>query len=143
MGKCVEAKTDNQGSGGGWHRDSLPNQYKAFLFLTDITDIAGPLQFYPGTHKLRNKLKTIAKLGWNSRKLDYDSPKIRNKVIESTIEEVSLTCKAGTLAIVNTSSIHRGKPDIKINRYSLTYYSYKTEIPSHVLSISEKSRAYA
>lgn len=35
-----------------WHRDNQPaNSFKLFVYLTDVSDVAGPLQVGPGTHK--------------------------------------------------------------------------------------------
>src|SRR6266850_7941675 len=36
MVNLVDAATCPAGSGGGWHRDSLRRQFKAFVYLTDV-----------------------------------------------------------------------------------------------------------
>ena len=51
----------------------------------------------------------------------------------------SITCKKGTLAFVNTSLVHRGKPKIELNRYALSYYAFKSKLPIGVRNSIIKS----
>ena len=73
LAQHVKAIPGNTGSAGVWHRDSLPDQYKAFLYFNEITDTSGPLQLFPKTHKTVSKAVAAIKRGrrWNS--LDYGS----------------------------------------------------------------------
>lgn len=40
MVNLIDAVLSPTGSGGGWHRDSLQSQYKAFSYLTDVSSAA-------------------------------------------------------------------------------------------------------
>ena len=132
LAQYVEAIPGNSGSGGFWHRDSLPDQYKAFLYFNEITDNGGPLQILPETHKTISKVITAIKRGrhWNS--LDYDSGDVLERLLGQNISEISITAMPGTLVFANTSILHRGKPGLKRERYSATYYAFKTPLPHHI-----------
>ena len=138
----VAAIEGNTGSGGIWHRDSLPNQFKAFLFLSDVSGDSGPLQVFPGSHRTLAKIVAAAKRGtrWNS--LDYDKDGDLDSAVGKVADEFSITCSSGSLVFVNTSCLHRGKPNLKVERYSATYYAYTHEIPAHIKCLSERARDF-
>ena len=46
----------NMGSGGGWHRDSCIKQFKAILYLSDVTEKNGPFQLISHSNNLKYKL---------------------------------------------------------------------------------------
>ena len=47
-------------SGDGWHRDAFHSQYKALLYLTDVSEDNGPFELLPGSHHLASVLAGIA-----------------------------------------------------------------------------------
>ena len=113
----------NKGSGGGWHRDSFLRQFKAILYLSDVGMNNGPFQLIEDSHKLKNIIIDTLRghLGYNSR--------VKNSSISkfaSPKRILSFPAKAGTLILVDTSSIHRGMPIRSNERYALTNY-YFTE----------------
>ena len=115
-----------------WHMDSLFNQYKVFLFLSDVDEHSGPLQIIKGTHRLTFKIKKImsgqiialkdifskdGSRSYGSIKDDWI-----NRLIGKENSIKNLNVEKGTIVIVNTSMIHRAKPCIKNIRYALTSY---------------------
>lgn len=109
-------------SGEGWHRDSFFSQYKALVYLTDVTKNNGPFEIIPGSHKLEFVLNGIEKAGLShmqNRLSDHNVSRVE-EVLETPRR--SITAQAGTLVIFNSSSIHRGKPIKSGERIALTNY---------------------
>ena len=48
----LSAVPGNIGSGGGWHRDSFTNQFKAIIYISDVGQDNGPFQYIRGSHRL-------------------------------------------------------------------------------------------
>ena len=114
----------NGSSGGGWHRDAFLSQFKAMLYLTDVTEENGPFELLPESHKLRNVLKGISKAKlkhWQSRLSDEDVGRVEQS---TTLKRRTFTGKAGTLILFNSTAIHRGKPIVNGERISLTNYYF-------------------
>jgi|AACY02.14.fsa_nt_gi hypothetical protein len=111
-------------SGDGWHRDSFFSQYKALLYLTDVTEDNGPFELLPGSHHLKSVLSGIEKVG-----LDYMQSRLSNEEI-CCLEEIlatprkPLTGSAGTLILFNSSSVHRGRPIQSGERLAFTNYYF-------------------
>lgn len=129
MAAKMPFKSNNPGSGDGWHRDAFFRQFKAIIYLSDVELENGPFQFVKGSHRLLNVLKDLWVGG-----LSYMQYRIRDDQIDKIIKKnparlTTYTAKAGTLILVDTSSIHRGMPIEKGVRYALTnYYFPKTRI---------------
>lgn len=115
---------------GRWHIDSFMPQYKAFCFLTDVSDRNGPLTLMRDTHLPRFKFTQLIRGIYFGI---YDAfggsrryTKLNDNYIESLIADGSrlkeFTCSAGDIFIVNTSAIHRAKPCDHGKRYALTSY---------------------
>lgn len=117
----VEFNKDNiTSSGGGWHIDNKNIQLKAILYLNDVNSKNGPFVYIKDT---LGGLDLQNTLGDNSgtrfdNKIIENSEKIKNKNI------IEITGKAGTLILVRTDNIHKGKIIEKGIRYSLTNYYY-------------------
>lgn len=121
MANMIKGEKKNLGSGGGWHRDDINFQFKAIVYLCDVNDENGPFQIVKNSNKFFNIIK--------------DSMKLKVSVLHSRIEDKSISLldqkrietikgKAGTLILVDTSLIHRGKPLVNGCRYALTNYYY-------------------
>jgi hypothetical protein len=119
----------NQGSGGGWHRDTIyGKQFKAIVYLTDVDDDNGPFQYISGTHMFDSKLDLIKRYG-----LTYDQDRLTSEDVLPITEDPryllqTLSGKAGTVILVDTSGIHRGKPIESGTRYALTNYYFQKPI---------------
>ena len=57
--------------------------------------------------------------------------------------QFSVTCQAGTLLVADTSTVHRGKPGLEKDRYSVTYYSFKHDISDHINEIVNRNKEIA
>lgn len=119
----------NQGSGEGWHRDSHRPQFKSILYLTDVSEDTGPFQIVAGSHRTFDMLLDTA-----IERLEPRTTRLEDSLVESIVRRRyprgidSITGAAGTLIVVNTSAIHRGKPIAQGERYALTNYYY-AEVP--------------
>ncbi|WP_440915352.1 phytanoyl-CoA dioxygenase family protein [Candidatus Pelagibacter sp.] len=121
MANKVKYNQNNLGSGGGWHRDDYNFQFKAILYLNDVTSENGPFQFIKNSNKILDIVKdtVLASLDIKSTRIDSEKVDlISNKRLKTIIG------KAGTLILVDTSLIHRGKPLINGCRYAITNYYY-------------------
>tara|TARA_B100000767_G_scaffold275759_1_gene315170 strand:- start:13570 stop:14364 length:795 start_codon:yes stop_codon:yes gene_type:complete len=121
MANRVIYKKNNEGSGGGWHKDAYYNQFKSILYLNDVNNENGPFELIEKSNKIFDTLKIALKLckGYpNTRFSDKEVSKLDKIKIKRILGS------AGTLILVDTSLIHRGLP-LKSNiRYSITnYYS--------------------
>jgi len=115
---------------GRWHLDSFFSQYKIFLFLTDTTEQSGPFEFIPGTQSPWFKLRMLSQgICFRPSNL-VDRQRAYQKIDDRYVERLTrkgrkpqpLLCKAGTVAIADTSLIHRARPCFGGSRYALTAY---------------------
>lgn len=109
-------------SGNGWHRDSFFSQYKALLYLTDVTEDNGPFELLPRSHRLKNIIHGIEKAG-----LSYMQNRISDIEVQRLEELLKFSRKplignAGTLVLFNSTLIHRGRPIKSGERLALTNY---------------------
>lgn len=120
----MPAAAGNQGSGEGWHRDAFLRQYKAILYLSDVGPENGPFQFVKDSYRPRQVLRDIWRGGL--RYMQYRLSEVEvGRIVEGSPERLSTyTAKAGTLILVDTSSIHRGMPIQTGVRYALTNYYF-------------------
>jgi phytanoyl-CoA dioxygenase PhyH len=119
----------NGGSGEGWHRDSHRPQFKSILYLTDVSEQTGPFQLVPGSHRTVDMLIDTAFERLEPRHTRLTDGQVASIVRRRYPRGVdTLTGAAGTLILVNTSAIHRGKPIERGERYALTNYYYG-EVP--------------
>lgn len=119
----------NLGSGQGWHRDScVEHQYKAILYLSDVTTELGPFQYLRGS----GNADAIVQFG-ESTGIDLEENRLDNYECFFDEQDIDDICGLqGTLVIANTRGIHRGKPLMSGSRYALTNYYWKTGIPKHI-----------
>lgn len=115
---------------GRWHLDSLRTQIKVFAFLTGVTERSGPLEVIPGTHRggfkalhvMDGQLLKLADFRGSNRKYQKLDDAWVDRMAKAAGGEKPLTCPAGTVAVVDTSAIHRARPCLEANRYALTSY---------------------
>jgi ectoine hydroxylase-related dioxygenase (phytanoyl-CoA dioxygenase family) len=137
-GFTLAAKLENNeqefGSGGTWHRDSYFRQFKSIIYLDDVDEGNGPFQVVANSHK--TKQKSIDKKLANFKELDssFTSKQIDILLNRDPERLHTLTGKAGTVILVDTSILHRGKPLQNGIRYSMfNYYFERTQINSHLV----------
>ena len=132
LGARIDATGANNGSGDGWHRDGHGYQFKSIIYLSDVTGENGPFEFLPGSHKRWRALvdTAIGELP-PAPGTRYDPELVDRMVNRFGLKRQHYTGKAGTLLLVNTSGIHRGRPLHAGSRYALTNYYY------HPFQVSE------
>lgn len=122
------------GSGGTWHRDSYLRQFKSLIYLNDVTEENGPFQVLIGSHKTEQikKDKKIASLDEMQSSFPHETVQ---KIIDADPSRFyTLTGKAGTMILVDSSVIHHGAPLKSGIRYALTNYFFeKTQLNSHLV----------
>lgn len=113
----------NLGSGGGWHRDSVNvKQFKSILYLSDVGPNNGPFQYLEGTQYKKTVIDGIIKHQFQHNHNRFSEKEIEKLLAEKKYPLHTFTGKAGTLLLVDTSGIHRGKPIYEKHRYALTNY---------------------
>jgi hypothetical protein len=126
LGARIDGTAENNGSGDGWHRDAHGFQFKSILYLSDVSDENGPFEYLPRSHKRwRAALDTAVgdlPAAPNSR---YEPEAIAQMASRFGTRVRSYPDKAGTLLLVNTAGIHRGRPLVGGCRYALTNYYYQ------------------
>ena len=114
----------NHGSGGGWHRDSFTNQFKAIIYLSDVGKDNGPFQYLRGSHSLSSMIcdRQRAELGVMQSRVRNDQ--ISKLVDRNPARLMTLTGGPGTLMLADTTGLHRGMPITAGSRYALTNYYF-------------------
>jgi hypothetical protein len=129
----MDAKAGNAGSGGGWHRDMIfGRQLKSIAYFSDVTPESGPFQFLSNTHQDSSILETVQKCGIGAFQNRLSEEEVAKIQAIAHYENLTFTGKAGTLIIVETTSIHRGMPIKSGSRYALTNYWFEQQIPEHI-----------
>ena len=130
----IEATGHEYGSGGSWHRDSYFRQFKSLLYLTDVDEDHGPFQVVHASHDAK-KISSDSKSGnLESMQCTFNQETVEKILDEEPERLKTLTAKAGTVVLVDTSTIHRGIPLKKGVRYALTNYFFEnTQINSHLV----------
>ncbi len=131
LAASLKAEPGNPGSGGGWHRDSFVRQFKAMLYLTDVTKENGPFQLLSRSHHLYRVILDnliVRRPYGDSRISEAEIDQILSKTSRDRLK--TLTGKAGTLVIFDSTTIHRGAPIVAGNRLALTNYFF----PEHQIN---------
>ena len=125
LGARIDATPENFGSGEGWHRDAFGCQFKAFVYLCDVTDRNGPLQYLSGSHRLWRVMLESA-LGRlpvppESR---MDAARMADLIGRQVFVPKQIEARAGTVILANTAGMHAGSRLLSGRRYALTNYYY-------------------
>jgi len=125
LGARIDATEANRGSGDGWHRDAFGYQFKAILYLSDVTDDNGPFEYMTGSHKLwRVGLDSALGRFPTPPETRIDRSHIDRQVERGLLSPRRFTARAGTVVLANTAGVHGGAPLKAGNRYALTNYYY-------------------
>lgn len=123
----IDASSENNGSGDGWHRDGHGFQFKSIVYLSDVSEDNGPFEYLIGSHK---NWRAALDSAWGGLQ---PAPATRYEV--AAIERMnslygrtqkSFPASAGTLVLSATAGIHRGRPLRAGTRYALTNYYYNS-----------------
>jgi Phytanoyl-CoA dioxygenase (PhyH) len=136
LGKIM-FKEGNKGSGTGWHRDSpFSHQFKTILYLSDVTEKNGPFQYLPKSHKFNNLVKISGYLKKPLNDDRFTEVEIDSLVKQGIIDEpITFCANQGTLILVDTRGLHRGKPLLSHCRYALTSYNYSNKLPQGISNL--------
>ena len=121
----IDATKSNRGSGEGWHRDAFGYQFKAILYLSDVTDDNGPFEYLCGSQKCwRVALDSALGRFPVPPESRGDQDGIDRLIARGALKPRRFLAKAGTVILANTSGIHCGAPLNSGHRYALTNYYY-------------------
>jgi len=110
-------------SGAGWHRDNHDCQFKAIMYLTDVKETNGCFRFITNSSK-----RHIGKP--QPRKNAYCDTRYSDETIKLIVdtkkdcEIIDIIGKKGTVILVDTTYIHRGKVIEEGERIALTQYFF-------------------
>lgn len=107
-------------SGAGWHRDSSARQFKALVYLTDVSSQNGPFTIIAESRTAKLEPRSGAR---NSNRFDDDT--VDAFVRTAGAEVIELVGEAGTCILVDTSHLHRGKNIESGVRYAVTNYYFR------------------
>jgi len=130
----IEATGHEYGSGGSWHRDSYFRQFKSLLYLSDVTEENGPFQVVLASHDAKKISSDSKSANLESMQCTFNQETVEKIIVDEPDRLKTLTGKAGTVVLVDTSTIHRGLPLKNGTRYALTNYFFEnTQINSHLV----------
>lgn len=114
----------NLGSGEGWHRDSFFNQFKAIIYLTDVSEESGPFEYVARSHQLQHKF-----VDHNKYEIPLGTARIEDSDVQRLITAQPdrhrvMTASMGTVVLADTTGIHRGMPLLGGERFALTNYYF-------------------
>jgi hypothetical protein len=118
----VEAYVGTQGSGEGWHKDASFAQFKAILYLNEVTESNGAFQIVAGSHLLSSYLADMRAAQLPFRELRVSDSQLDRIVCSDRTRLTTISGPPGTLILANTACIHRGAPPVTGVRYALTNY---------------------
>ena len=122
----VVYKKNNLGSGGGWHRDNYNPEFKAILYLSNVKTDNGPFQLIPGSHKVSSIIKNCINLNKYYPETRFKNSEIKKVLKKNNVK--TIIGKPGTLLLVNTRMIHRGKPIKNEKRFAITNYYFPNKL---------------
>lgn len=128
----IDAVKGNEGSGGGWHRDSpISRQFKAIIYLNDVDERQGPFQYVRNSHRKLSSILAYWRKQFKPGQYRYDDSELNNYLAASGENAELIVGRAGTLVLVDTKGIHRGAPILNGRRYAVTCYFWEGEVPKH------------
>jgi hypothetical protein len=103
-----------------YHVDAFSKEFKAFLYLDDVTTGNGPFAYLRGSHRLYlRRLKKIATAG------EGISTGFAPDEVRAYLEnEVQIEGEAGTLILADVLGLHRGTAQVEGSRSVLVNYLY-------------------
>jgi ectoine hydroxylase-related dioxygenase (phytanoyl-CoA dioxygenase family) len=125
LGAKLTYAPENLGSGQGWHRDSYTKQFKAMVYLSDVTLDTGPFEYVLGSHTYRHVFGSV--MDNNDKNLRANNSRFEHSDVVEFCKKRSLERKvfdasAGAIVLFDSRGLHRGSPILSGHRYALTNY---------------------
>ncbi|MCH9734997.1 MAG: phytanoyl-CoA dioxygenase family protein [Actinomycetia bacterium] len=120
----IAYRQGNLGSGEGWHRDSFFNQFKAIVYLTDVTESNGPFEYITHSHVAQRKFSDYRRYGIPLRTTRIEDASASKLIAAEPGRHRIFTASMGTLILVDTTGMHRGMPLVGGERFALTNYYF-------------------
>ncbi len=120
----INYREGNLGSGEGWHRDNFFDQFKAIVYLTDVTEENGPFEYITCSHLVRQMFSDHNGYGVPLDTARIEEAAVRRLIAAQPDRHRILTASAGTLVLADTTGIHRGMPLTGGERCALTNYYF-------------------
>lgn len=119
----IEAGRSPEGSGGGWHLNSYKQQYKCFMYISDVeADEMGAFAYFPQSHSWWFRPYAFAKrVLFHS--IRFSSREIR-LLRAMGVSYTTVKGPKGTNFFLDTSYLHRGLPIEKGRRLMATLYCF-------------------
>ncbi|WP_034351641.1 phytanoyl-CoA dioxygenase family protein [Herbaspirillum sp. GW103] len=127
----MPASSGNLGSGEGWHRDAFFRQFKAIMYLSDVGLENGPFQLLEHSQQPGQIIKDMKRANLAYMQYRVEEQQIARLVRQDPQRLRTFTAKAGTLILVDTSTLHRGMPIQTGTRYALTNYYFPIDAVDH------------
>jgi hypothetical protein len=148
-GKLMYNENETKNSGGGWHRDSDLEQFKAMVYLNDVEESNGPFLFLQNSdlfdlerRPYDQKLSILSRIYILLGKLKKNPPRYTDLAVQEYLKKTNtkpneVVGKAGTLVLFNSTYLHRGKNIENGTRYTFTNYMFKS---NHLSRYSRKKQ---
>jgi hypothetical protein len=120
----ISFRQGNLGSGEGWHRDSFFNQFKAIVYLSEVSQANGPFEYITRSHLVREKFADHNRYGVPLKSARIGDDAVQRLIAEEPDRHRVFTAAMGTLLLVDTTGIHRGMPLTGGERFALTNYYF-------------------
>lgn len=119
----IDAQSAPEGSGGGWHVDSVRDQYKVFMYLTDCLSIeSGPFTLLTSDKPLKDKFYVIKNYLFDN-KFRFSEKSIKS-MIKKGFQRKEILKSSLIPFMVKTSNIHRGEKISSGERLMVTAYMF-------------------
>lgn len=122
LNKIVYENGIIKNSGAGWHRDNHTCQFKALMYLSDVTSENGNFQFLTNS--------TTKQIGYPTPRTPNYNTRFHDETIDlliknnSNIKLHNIVGKKGTIVLVDTTYIHRGNIIKSHERKTITQYFF-------------------
>lgn len=138
LGARIDSVEGNVGSGGGWHRDSpVSRQFKALIYLSDVSPDNGPFQYIKHSHQKWKVINAYFKRIFRPSQYRFTGAEIEYYLCQMGAVVETICGQQGTLILVDTKGIHQGAPLSIGSRHALFCYFWDKEIPDHFLSLRQ------
>lgn len=114
-----------------FHFDDWRHRFKAFLYLTDVSEQNAPFRYLRGSHRpgkwREEKDYEYYRYGYEGSYGHFSTEEINDLQSKHNFSEITCTSKKGTLILADTRGIHKGTPLDSGKRILLANYFAQRE----------------